>query len=109
MKNDFIFPCPVFKCAVCGQENMYTLIIRQFGKPIYGGSVCLHEETSLIGKEVDPRDACHFLKVEKREAQKLRYETSGQQHQDIMEFIKRADQAIELMKKNSFAQRKMAA
>jgi hypothetical protein len=107
-EKKLIFICPEFSCKICGSKNYYVVVINEHGQASYGGSVCFHVKDSLVGKEIDPRDARNFLELEKKEAKEVREKATGEKHEHLVEFIKKTNEALERLKKPCAQQRKVA-
>ncbi len=104
-QEDLIFLEKKFHCDACNVDNAYFVIVKPFGQVVLGGTLCPHVEKNRIGKEIKRHEAAHFLRAEKREAEKIiqaNGEVNGEKRKTLLQFISNVNNALRRMQMQAY-------
>ncbi len=104
-QEDLIFVEKKIHCDACNVDNAYFVIVKPFGQVVLDGTLCPHVEKNRIGKEIKKYEAAHFLRAEKREAEKIiqtNGEVNGEKREAVLQFISNVNNALGRMKMQAY-------
>ena len=100
-----VFPGEIFKCPSCNQDNVYFVIIKPRGVVVWDGALCPHADKSKVGQKINRYEAAHFLRTEKREAEKnlqANGEVNGEKRGTLLQFISNVNNALRKMQVQAY-------